>query len=879
MKNYFSKLLRFLGLAGVCTAMLCTVAYGEGSKELTVHGNGHRPYTEFDTNELSGITRQTVLSVYAEEGEEILLGTSQWDSYDGNDIVVTSPSGSVTNIDVRAPYRQYWGVNNWTYYDGHIATKAMEQAGPSYNGQNPGGYAPYVYNANETGIYTVCFHGQTATGENQNPPMSLLTDGGWRDPGEDANYKFQPEQTGYDIWPGFDKEDSTYATVAAWDISVYKNGTYIPGRVFTKSLSLNTGDDEGKVYSSVYVLTSDGYTYKTDLNGIEPWGFVFYANNRGLVDQTSGRTVYKNAVANAGASASELGELVGNIVAPRPSSTDVGNNRTYNIFFNEPAEDLPASMPTTPQPSATFDIVSIVSNATGMENETPEGAGFRANVKFSKACTYTMVVDVNQNGQYDPGTDDVIRDAASEGENSIIWDGGDGNGSIVPADTNVNIIIYVKAGEMHVPFIDVERNPNGIKFELVNGDDNVVSGYTNNVYYDNRSYTTADGTAVALTDAAMNPSYHNDEGKQSPSGGASGTAGVGAYSDDYGNNKVIDYWTYVRGYDDRTEAQTNNSTYLKSDGVNSSVYEVAKNLKILPADTKYGIINGYIYYDSNSNGTYDAEEDVDFTVDFPVTVVSSSVSAGGQYHTTSTKGRFSIAIPLDSNGSAEYECYIIVPENMEEYVKNGTIKITTEGKKFIDVKIDEDNNIVETGTDKKAIYFKGSVNIEDTNENVGIALSDLPEVYVSVDVDKYDVAVGDNITYTVKVTNNTNIDVTNARLNINIPAGHTYVSANGSGSYDNSTGLWRIGDIGYGSAELNITVTANTAGNYTIAAKDFKAFNYDSQNSVTTAERNYTVHDESQGQLQEPVFEYTEAKLTKDNEILVVGKPVENVTA
>lgn len=868
MKNHLKNMLKAGGVFLACIFLNCTSVYAEGSKELTSSGTGYRPYTEYDANTMAGVTRQTLLSVYAQEGEEILLGTSQWDSYDGNDIVVTDPLGNVTNIDVEAPYR-YTGLSSWEYYEGHIATKEMEQAGPNYNGNNSNGYTPYIYNVNQTGIYTVCFHGEIAEGNNESPSASQLSN---------ESGKFNPERSGYDLLGSFRKNDDTKATVAAWDISVYKNGEYVPGRVFTKYLSLNTGNSDTPVNSSVYILTSDGYEYKVDLNGVDPWGFIFYANNRGIVDLTNQRTVYKNAVAQQGETADQLLDLYGNLLAPRPSQSDYGRNKTYNIFFNRPASDLPSSMPVTPQESATFKIESVVSNANGTENETPAGSGFTAKVNFSKFCTYTMIVDVNQNGKYDSDTDAVIRNAASAGLNEIVWDGKTDSGAVVPGGTNVNIIIFVKTGEIHLPFFDVENNINGIKIELVNGNENIVSNNRNVMYYDNREYTTANGTVIGyelgLNPSAMSPSYHTDEGSPSPSGGADSTIdGSGAYSGDYGDNKIIDYWTYVRGYDDISEAQSSNSTYVKSDEVYDSVYTVIEDLKILNVDVEYGRINGFIYYDNNGNGTYDYEErDIAFTVSFPVIVVSRYGDSTSQrvVYSSETGGNFTGAIPLNSDGATDYDVYIIISGGIEEYIDD--LKIT-EGGEFVTVMTDENFNIVsEGGTLRKAVHFTGSFeNSYYVYHNIGLALAELPGASVSMDIDKWDYAVGDSITYIVKVANlDDNIDIAGVRVTVPILSRHSYLSYTGdTGTYDYGTGIWSIVNLPPNTTyELRVTSTIRGAGTYT-AEVDFTAYNYDRSASTVHAEKEYRVQEEP---IKEALFEFNDAKVTNDKEVIVVGE-------
>ncbi len=105
-------------------------AQAEGSRELVQNG-GNRPFIEWAPGTyLAGIERATSFYAYAKQGETILLGSSSASSYDNSgtsDIVVTSPSGTVSSLDVLSSGK------------GFINTIAKEQAGPY---PTKGGYTP-----------------------------------------------------------------------------------------------------------------------------------------------------------------------------------------------------------------------------------------------------------------------------------------------------------------------------------------------------------------------------------------------------------------------------------------------------------------------------------------------------------------------------------------------------------------------------------------------------------------------------------------------------------------------------------------------------------------------------------------------------------------
>jgi large repetitive protein len=72
--------------------------------------------------------------------------------------------------------------------------------------------------------------------------------------------------------------------------------------------------------------------------------------------------------------------------------------------------------------------------------------------------------------------------------------------------------------------------------------------------------------------------------------------------------------------------------------------------------------------------------------------------------------------------------------------------------------------------------------------------------------------VGDNVTFTITVTNNGPDAATGVQVTDQLPAGLTYVSDNGAGAYISGTGVWTVGTIAFpGTATLEITALVTTA--------------------------------------------------------------------
>ncbi len=71
-------------------------------------------------------------------------------------------------------------------------------------------------------------------------------------------------------------------------------------------------------------------------------------------------------------------------------------------------------------------------------------------------------------------------------------------------------------------------------------------------------------------------------------------------------------------------------------------------------------------------------------------------------------------------------------------------------------------------------------------------------------------ALGDNVTFTVTVTNNGPQNATGVSVADSLPAGLTFVSANPAAPYDAGTGIWTIGTLANGeTSTLEVTATVN----------------------------------------------------------------------
>ncbi|MGB5363678.1 MAG: DUF11 domain-containing protein, partial [Aureibaculum sp.] len=105
----------------------------------------------------------------------------------------------------------------------------------------------------------------------------------------------------------------------------------------------------------------------------------------------------------------------------------------------------------------------------------------------------------------------------------------------------------------------------------------------------------------------------------------------------------------------------------------------------------------------------------------------------------------------------------------------------------------------------------------DSESTIPVPVSD---VSLSKSVDNPTPNAGDNIIFTIIVSNNGPSDATGVQVTDQLPTGYTFVSDDGAGAYVAGTGIWTLPVITTGNTEtLNITATVNAVGNYTNIAE------------------------------------------------------------
>ncbi|MEA5552124.1 DUF11 domain-containing protein [Anabaena cylindrica UHCC 0172] len=516
LSSYSEKLISSLAFILCIWGQGIQPSWAEGSKELVSNG-GYRPYLEWTDLVSAGIPRRTTLKVYVQAGETVNLGSSVHTSSNGTqDIVYRSPFNS-----------QNGACNVLSTGFGLIDTVAKETAGPL---PNVGGYTPCSFVASETGIYEVEFRSPVFSPGGSNPTVVTVTN-------------------------PFPINNNQQGGVAAWDITVRNTGgTAQKGRVFTNYIAINMGANANGsnpigLNSKLYIQTKDGYRYETDMNGIDPFAFIFFANSRGYIDKTNNSTLYHSA---GGATTNAL-SFSGNVAVQDPSLPDTLTDITHLVFFNQPDPSalIGLGIPITAILPVEPTSFLFTGGTGGSGNQAPVGVGGNFSFNSSTSGSYQIIIDTNNDNIFDPSVDRVLQNPSFVGSNVVLWDGKNASGvdlSPLPGNAPYNARITARAGEYHFPMLDAENNPSGFKITMQNPpgpfsnflDVNGQPIGPTTVYYNDNNYTTANGVSVNLNptggQVATNP--------RNAALGINSAAGEHEFSGVYGDFKGIDTWAY-----------------------------------------------------------------------------------------------------------------------------------------------------------------------------------------------------------------------------------------------------------------------------------------------------------------------------------------------
>ena len=482
-----------------------------------LHAEGSKDFRDYPGYRLFFNAEQgQQLKVYAAAGETINLGTSHI-GISGGFITVYRPDGTLYHV-----FNDLDGV-------GLINNDVEELAGPTGGGiTNRNGYIPAVVNvaAGQSGIWTVKFEYPTYS---QETFTNLMNNAPW-------NRFDQPVEQ---------------RVVLAWDITVSQGGAanmggnMLEGRVYSNEyISIQNGNDI-MTSPSFFILTKDGFQYRIDFKDTDPWGFPIFSNSVGLV-RPDGSPCYQSAAqSDYNRSGKTRDWTIGNKYLYEPQAEDEGNLINNKIFFNPPDPNMPSTAMVTDiktynthttwlyreiiEVDPKFEQVAFVgikqeNSICTLDNVTGEGQGGYINFEVSTSGTAKISLDFNGNGVFEDAGDRTYFRRVEKGTNSITWDGKDGAGNVVSTaiDFRINYKLEMRGGEIHVMMLDVENNPGGISFTRLNGLESPSKEY----FYD---HSTIGGSISG----------------DGITGNAKATVEPYTYSEKFGNNRLLDYWSYI----------------------------------------------------------------------------------------------------------------------------------------------------------------------------------------------------------------------------------------------------------------------------------------------------------------------------------------------
>lgn len=173
------------------------------------------------------------------------------------------------------------------------------------------------------------------------------------------------------------------------------------------------------------------------------------------------------------------------------------------------------------------------------------------------------------------------------------------------------------------------------------------------------------------------------------------------------------------------------------------------------------------------------------------TIVPGSVNLAGIYNVgDNTVTWNNLTIPVGSRLTLSFQAVI---KSTGSYVNNAEIIASNQ----FDPDSTPNNNIA----------------TEDDQDDASIIL-DVADLSLQKTVSPATVSINDNVIFTIRVTNSGPNNATGITVSDQLPPGYTYVSDNGAGKYNNTTGIWNVGNLNNGnSLALQITAKVNVVSN------------------------------------------------------------------
>ncbi|MFC7523503.1 Calx-beta domain-containing protein [Parapedobacter sp. GCM10030251] len=273
------------------------------------------------------------------------------------------------------------------------------------------------------------------------------------------------------------------------------------------------------------------------------------------------------------------------------------------------------------------------------------------------------------------------------------------------------------------------------------------------------------------------------------------------------------------------------STGFTFTGTGSAAVEITDDESAVPSNLALAIDKTADAAEPGTDGSFTISLPAGITVSEDVTVtytVGGTATAGDDYAALS--GTAVIPAGLNSVTVA----VTILDDDLSESVETVIVTLSEASSPGIPVTI---------GTANSAM-----VTIADDDERI-------PDLTVAISVDNASPMAGEQVEFTIEVSNAGPDDATGVAVLSKLPSGYTFVAAEVSrGTYDEEPGVWAVGDLAVGeSRTLRITAVVNGEGDYVTRAEvsgnedDPDAGNNESEASVSPVHPPRAVDDAGTG--------------------------------